>query len=126
IHKRAKAVGDNQACAATDRHQDYGFEEELAEDGFASRTQSFAHAYFARTLAHADQHDVHYTEAAQKNGGHAHGAHKHFHADEDHPIGLSVLDRIPDAGGLIVTRIEIVQTSKRATELANAVRMRFE
>src|SRR5882757_3016219 len=126
IDEGAETIRDDEADTTADDNDENGFEEKLAKDGFARGAESHADADLASAFSDTNEHYVHDAEAAEKKGSDSDATHENFHAHDDHAIGLCVLDGVPEAGGFLVTRIEIVKTSQSTANLADAILVRFE
>src|ERR1700687_6283533 len=120
VDQCTQAEREEQTATAADQRNNECFQEELPQEAVRRSSNGFAYSDLAGALANRYQHDVHDTEATEKQGYDADRAEKVLHAIRHGAEGFCFLDGVPDGASFFIARIEIVQSSQQAPDLSLA------
>ena len=105
---RQMPTPSDEAGDSADDGDDGGLDEELAADVDGCCSESFADADLAGALGDGDEHDVHYADAAQREGQECDGSEEEGHGAEDSFGELRALQRVPHPERFLVVGVEVV------------------
>src|SRR5215213_5246323 len=102
--------GEDDPDQAAQQRQSHGFEEELGDDVAAPRAYRLPDAYLLRPLGHADEHDVHHTDAPHEQAHARNSDHDHSERARD-----AIELRDEPVGG---SEVEVVRVAELHSPLA--------
>src|SRR6266849_6914331 len=124
-NQEANPDADAEPERSANDHERGRLGKELIADIARGRTQRLTYANLPGALGDADQHDVHYADATERQRHQSNRAEEDGHDVENSLHQLRTVERIPDEEGVCVGGIEVALASENLIDLTHRLFVLF-